>query len=260
MFRRIAVIFLIAFAALWASSADAGRRRAVDKGGTIVPSTRAVEMGIAVLYYDDPWDESETKQVLVVGWSLSPLVLGTRFTAYVQKPGQAQWTWITEAEVEEPQVGKYQLLYLYYGDQFYDKLPDGSRQPWVPGVAPFKVDILTAMGERTSVSTRVNVPPVGVAGGSPATPGPVQQVVVAADGRNALLLGDFPNKTTLVWYQEVPTKGAFRWYPVEMAPDHTIPVPSEIAGSPAFLLACHGYPNSECWTYYVQNLPRVSQN
>ena len=256
MIRRIAVIFLIAFAAMWAFSAEAaGRRRAVDKGGTIVYPNKSVEMILPVLYSSTP----EGEEVMVIAQSVIPLTAGKTFSAYVQKPGQSEWKLTYTTTTSSSEIGWYKTLYLYSGTQFCDEMADGTCQPWLPGIAPFKVVIQDPGQLTTSVTTQVVVPAQGVSGEYSVLLGPIQKVVPSSDGRRALLVGDLPGKPTLQWFHEVGA-GMFAPYPVEMGIDHSVPIPSKIAGSSAFLLACFGYPHSQCGTYWVEDLPLQSQN
>lgn len=255
MYRvRIAVLFLIAFS-MMASSADAQRRRAVGaRGEPIVAPPKVVELVAPVFYYNDP-EGSGDQVVRVMAQSHFPMVAGTTFTGYVQKPQTTTWRWLVSSTVAPDVEGWFKLLYLYVGVDFYDETETGVRQYWSPGVATFKVEIQDPNGLVTSVRTNVLVPSPGTRIAAQFPLGPVQKVVASADGKSALLVGAFLGKPTAYWYFE-KNPGVFYRFPAEMAPDYTIPVPPEISGTSSHLVTCFGYPDSECWTMLV-DLPAV---
>jgi len=209
---------------------------------TIVSPT--VEMTINVLYKDA--SGSGATSCLVEGASLVPLTLGTTFAFFLQKPGESSFTYVFSATVQASMVGSYLTTQLYYGDGFYDTLPDGTKKYWASGIATFKVEITTAAGVKTSVIAKVGVLMGYV------TFGPLQQVTVAGDGKSIKLTGSFPTAPVAKLYKFIPFP--IRESRVLVPNNFVVTVPPGFSSSDTRLVVIAGYPNAECSTVFV-NIP-----
>lgn len=237
-------VCLIVVSLLMASSADADRRRPVRVGPSMESlSVEAVVSHIPFTYF---WTDDETVYDFIVMKSARPLVLGTTFTASVQKPGESSPTFLTSSVVESHHVGGWKALTLYVGKDFYDQDSNGNRQYWLPGVAPFKVDVVTAGGVKTSVSTEV---PVNM-GDSRLPLYPLRQADVQSEGK-VKLSGDFKTTPVVVFYQF--SESGWRGAPVSVSPEYEFNIPDGWLEEESlyFVTGCSEYPNAKCSTVEV---------
>jgi hypothetical protein len=235
-----------------AFSVNANRRHRPVRTGA--PSVEAV---VSVLYLNADGtlfvgEDGKWKYCAVLMSSVRPLTLGTTFTGSVQKPGATEFTFLASSEVEPQHVGFLKTLRLYLRDGFYDILPDGSHQDWLPGIATFKVDIVTAKGERTSVFQKVPVRLDGLR-----VPfGPLQQAIPSADGKSVLLVGVFPTPPTAMLFHFF-ADGSYFNKPATVS-QNQFTVPEGMSGLGMPLTVMSGYPDAECSTVQV-DIPPVSQ-
>lgn len=242
--RKYLVCLIVVVSMLLAFFMNASERRRPVRNGSY-----SVEAVVSVIYLTS----KEGKEYCWVSMSsVKSLTLGTTFTAWVQKPGATEFTYITSTTTEPQHVGLYRELQLYLRDGFYDILPDGSRQDWLPGIATFKVDIVTAKGEKTSVSQKVPVRldelrvPLG----------PLQQAIPSADGKSVLLVGIFPTSPVALLHHFFEDGSYFRKSVTVF--QNQFMVPEGMSGIGIPLTVMSGYPDAECSTVQV-DIPPASQ-
>lgn len=181
--RRCLLVLAVLFTLV--SSVEAQRRRAVRHPGP-APVVPVADSVIQVGYFDT--DNDGRLECLVRELPLVPTVAGTVIAYSVQKPGDGLFTPISYPYTV-PESGKWRSGQLYFGEDFYDVLPDGTISAWKWGTAVFKVDTTSPAGLKTSMIYRVFVPV------QPPT-GSIDRAVVV-DKDTILLLGPVSPKALL---------------------------------------------------------------
>jgi hypothetical protein len=225
---------------------DIGVNNANSSGNDFVMSfaSPTVEMCINVFYKDA--NVSGTTSCLVEGASTVPKALGTTrtMTASVQKPGESDFTYIVSGTLG-PDASGYSSMQLYYGEGFYDVLPDGTKKYWASGIATFKIEITSETGEKTSVIAKV-----GVLMGSTLF-GPLQQVTKVDAG---LLIGGSFSSTPVAkiynFIQEFPIRVSYTQVPENLI----VKVPVEMTGPRYWLVVTSGFPHGESSSIEVTKL------
>lgn len=205
-----------------------------------------VEMSINVFYKDSVITGTTT--CLVEGASLVPLTAGMTFSCWVQKPGESDYTFLQYSVVEPSSAGMYTSIQLYYGEGFFDTLPDGTKRYWNSGIATYKVEITSPTGVKTSVIAKV-----GVLMGSGLHFGPLQQVVVSPDKKSIQLIGSFPTAPVAKLYKFIPYPIRLSWTVVPN--NFIVSVPPGFSSADSQLVVIAGYPNAECSTVKVDLVP-----
>ncbi|MFZ2150043.1 MAG: hypothetical protein WAV15_02710 [Minisyncoccia bacterium] len=243
--RRFVLLFVL-FSLLSSSVEAASRRRAVrfPSPEPVVPPAPAVTTVLTVIY-EDP-DGNGVTNAWVGAQTLGPAHKGAKFVRSVKKPGDNAFSLLGNTVVEAHQDGMYRTFWLFYGEEFYDQLPDGTKLPWRPGIAIYKVEETSPEGLVTESYTQVQVPlrAEPVAGF-----GPLLKAVPTADGKRITLYGVFATPpVAMLYHREGP--GLYRSQEVKVI-NNEVQVPEGMAGQDSPLVVCAGYSAADCNTVEV---------
>ncbi len=191
------------------------------------------------------------------GETIRPLVLGNVYKTWFKRPGDADWTLERTSGVDAAEVGLYRTFYLHVGNDFFDVLPDGTKRPWNPGLAEWKIEEITPDGT-TSASEQV---PVGTGQVATSTLGPLQNIVIDNDKRQLVLVGVFPPPPVATLLQKVHTEwGDMYWTAfVNVDANNVINIPPEV-GDDIVVVVGTKYPDAEFSTREITISPAVGSS